>query len=390
MPVKQAASILSTYAADTSGVCSALYELGGMTVMHDASGCNSTYTTHDEPRWYDCDSMVYISGLTEIDAILGSDEKLIREITETAEKLSPAFIAVAGTPIPMITGTDFPAIAAEVENRTGIPSFGFPTNGMYSYLRGAGMAFQTLAERMVDGTAVKTREPSVNLLGLTPLDFSVNGSAESIRRKLEAGGFRVVGSWAMGSSLAELRQAGRAWANLVVSASGLSAAKTLREKFHTPFVAGAPFGDRFSGKILADLNQAVRTGRSGISYAAPPTYGEPEIAVVGESVAAGSLAWAVAACTGKTARAVCPLETDPELLPPGGAELSGEEELAGFLRPYRIIVADPLYRPVCPKGCRFVPLPHEAFSGRIFRKEIPDLAADFDGFFRKFFERGFA
>ena len=36
------AKVISIYAADTSGVCSALYELGGMTVVHDASGCNST------------------------------------------------------------------------------------------------------------------------------------------------------------------------------------------------------------------------------------------------------------------------------------------------------------------------------------------------------------
>ncbi|MFR5051076.1 MAG: hypothetical protein ACLTCP_06940 [Ruminococcus bicirculans (ex Wegman et al. 2014)] len=53
------AKVISIYAADTSGVCSALYELGGMTVVHDASGCNSTYATHDEPRWYDRKSMIY-------------------------------------------------------------------------------------------------------------------------------------------------------------------------------------------------------------------------------------------------------------------------------------------------------------------------------------------
>ena len=49
--------------------------LGGMTVMHDPSGCNSTYNTHDEIRWYEQDSMIYISGLTEIDAVMGNDEK---------------------------------------------------------------------------------------------------------------------------------------------------------------------------------------------------------------------------------------------------------------------------------------------------------------------------
>ena len=78
--MKQTSGFISTYSADAFGVCSALYELGGLVVMHDASGCNSTYTTHDEPRWYDMDSMVYISGLTEIEAIMGDDGRLIDDI----------------------------------------------------------------------------------------------------------------------------------------------------------------------------------------------------------------------------------------------------------------------------------------------------------------------
>ena len=75
--MKQTARIISTYSADVFGVCSALYELGGMTIMHDASGCNSTYTTHDEPRWYDMESMIYISALSEMEAVMGDDAKLV-------------------------------------------------------------------------------------------------------------------------------------------------------------------------------------------------------------------------------------------------------------------------------------------------------------------------
>lgn len=94
--MKQTQAFLSTYTADVSGVCSALFELGGMTVMHDASGCNSTYNTHDEPRWYDMDSLVFISGLSELEAVLGDDEKLIEDTVRAAKKLSPRFIALAG------------------------------------------------------------------------------------------------------------------------------------------------------------------------------------------------------------------------------------------------------------------------------------------------------
>ena len=43
--MRQAYRILPVYSGDVSGVCSALYELGGMVVMHDPSGCNSTYNT---------------------------------------------------------------------------------------------------------------------------------------------------------------------------------------------------------------------------------------------------------------------------------------------------------------------------------------------------------
>ena len=85
LSMRQSYRMIPVYTADVSGVCSALYELGGMTVMHDPSGCNSTYNTHDEIRWYDQDSLIYISGLTEIDAIMGNDEKFLDDIKEAVD-----------------------------------------------------------------------------------------------------------------------------------------------------------------------------------------------------------------------------------------------------------------------------------------------------------------
>ena len=102
--------------------------------MHDPSGCNSTYNTHDEIRWYDEDSLIFISGLTEIDAIMGNDEKFIHDIEEAASELKPRFIALASSPIPYMNGTDFPAIAEVTEQDTGIPTFAVPTNGMHDYV----------------------------------------------------------------------------------------------------------------------------------------------------------------------------------------------------------------------------------------------------------------
>ena len=155
--MKQTQAFLSTYTADVSGVCSALFELGGMTVMHDASGCNSTYHTHDEPRWYDMDSLVFISGLSELEAVMGDDEKLIADVVDAARQLHPRFIALAGTPIPMITGCDLPAIAREVEGRTKIPSFAVPSNGIRTYVAGAGQALRRWWRVPAGGHPVRSR-----------------------------------------------------------------------------------------------------------------------------------------------------------------------------------------------------------------------------------------
>ncbi len=154
LPMRQSYRIIPVYTADVSGVCSALYELGGMTVMHDPSGCNSTYNTHDELRWYDQDSLIFISGLTEIDAVMGNDRKFINDITYTASELHPAFIALAGSPIPFLNGTDFPAIARIIEKETGIPTFFVPTNGMHDYVYGAGIALEKIASRFVQSTGL--------------------------------------------------------------------------------------------------------------------------------------------------------------------------------------------------------------------------------------------
>ncbi len=285
--MRQAYEIIPVYTADVSGVCSALYELGGMVVMHDPSGCNSTYNTHDEIRWYDQDSLIFISGLSEIDAILGNDEKFIRDIEETARELHPAFIALAGSPIPYMSGTDFPALARVIEKDLEIPTFAIPTNGMHDYVRGAGMALEKLAERFV----LKRTEPvsvkphTANLLGVTPLDFGPQCCVDIMKKNLEKCGWNVLSTWAMGDELEALTKAGEAEVNLVVSSVGLRAARKLREKFGTPYVIGTPLWG-----MEEKIADSLKKKEVQIPYLENRLAKEPEIMIIGEPVTMGSLA----------------------------------------------------------------------------------------------------
>ena len=388
--MKQIASRISIYSADAFGVCSALYELGGLCVMHDASGCNSTYNTHDEPRWYDFDSMVYISGLSEMEAIMGDDQKFIDDIVYTAKELSPNFIAMAGTPIPTMIGTDFKAIANIIEKETNIPTFGFDTTGMHSYVSGAYKAFEALAKRFLkrndkesrgeqkESVDKESREAKntiikVNILGATPLDFSINKSVEAMVDLLKENNFEVISTWAMGSSLEYIKNAGDADVNLVVSYSGMGAAKYMYENLNIPYVIGTPFGKEFAKKVISDLKEVKSTKENKISYDNRKIDKDAEITIVGESIMSESLAYAISKEKNKTVNVISSLETDEKLLLEGDKIAMFEDDIEKCLKNSKTIIADPLFRPICPLDSNFISLPHEAFSGRIYRDEIPNI-----------------
>ena len=383
------------------GVCSALFELGGMTIMHDASGCNSTYTTHDEPRWYSMDSMVYISALTEMEAIMGDDEKLLGDIEDAVRELHPKFVAIAGTPIPTMTGFDFEAVAAVAEQRTGVPCMGFATTGMNTYIHGASLAFEELAKRFVKDideengdTGVPQNKLKVNILGLTPLDFSVNGQDASIAAWLESENFEIVSRWAMGSSLDEIAMAGVADVNLVVSASGLRAARVLFERFGTPYAVGLPIGDELSG-LLADqikinapkfknassFEESEISVHSGLFLGAEAdadSYKDGFVAVIGEGVASLSLASAIELECGIPAKVLCTTECPEDMLRECDVMTADEEDVIAAAEGAAIIIADPLFKAVCSPEAKFISLPSEAFSGRLYRAEIPNPITGLD------------
>lgn len=388
--MKQIASRISIYSADAFGICSALYELGGLCVMHDASGCNSTYNTHDEPRWYDFDSMVYISGLSEMEAIMGDDQKFIDDIVYTAKELNPNFIAMAGTPIPTMIGTDFKAIANIIEKETNIPTFGFDTTGMHSYVSGAYKAFEALAKRFLkrndkesraeqkesvdkESREVKNTIIKVNILGVTPLDFSINKSVEAMVDLLKENNFELISTWAMGSSLEYIKNAGDADVNLVVSYSGIGAAKYMYENLNIPYVVGTPFGKEFANKVIEDLKEVKSTKENKISYDNRKIDKDAEITIVGESIMSESLAYAISKEKNKTVNVISSLETDEKLLLEGDKIAMFEDDIEKCLKNSKTIIADPLFRPICPIDSNFISLPHEAFSGRIYRDEIPNI-----------------
>ncbi len=424
--MRQAYRILPVYAGDVSGVNSALYELGGMVVMHDPSGCNSTYNTHDETRWYDRDSLIFLSGLNDYDAILGNDEKFIHDIVEAAKTYRPRFIALTTSPIPYLNGTDFAAIRKIVEQRTGIPTFHVGTSGMHDYVYGENLAFVELAKLLFanEKNEVVRGEPDVcksmpmdanirgaeectadrirvNILGMTPLDFAAETSVQSLKCLLEARGLEVVSCWAMGAQQTpgvpvpyeesmrrasalteELLRSPSADVNLLLSSTAAALADFLKERFGIPYVAGVPVGS-LADEVCEAIRTAQKTGenqrvcmrRVELDSMASGKENESSelLALIGEPIVMGSLAAWISRERQVRCRVIAPTEGAEKWLAAGDVRTRGEEEVIAALRGADTVIADPLYQLVCEKNVRFIRLPHLAFSGRIYLNEMRDL-----------------
>jgi len=336
--MKKAYKILPVYTGDVSGFASALYELGGMLVIHDPSGCNSTYNTHDEVRWYDQEALIYISGLNDIDAITGNDDKFIRDIVRAAEDMKPKFIALANSPLPYLNGTDFKGISKIVEDKTGLPCFYVQTNAMHDYTKGASEAFLAFAKKMLQ--PAEKISGGVNILGATPLDH-VNTQFDIPEGKTS------VSNWAYKTSLEDVMKAPSAELNIVVSSTGLAAAEYMKNEFDIPYELLGSYLDVSRGKSR--------------NY------------IVGEPVISGYIASQIKKRYGTDFNVIATTEITDGLLSDCDRKCHGEDEIRACLADAEIIIGDPMFELISPKSARFIKLPHFAMSGRLFKKEIPDL-----------------
>ena len=337
--MKKAYKILPVYTGDVSGFASALYELGGMLVIHDPSGCNSTYNTHDEVRWYKQEALIYISGLNDIDAITGNDGKFIDNIVRAAEDMKPKFIALANSPLPYLNGTDFKGISKIVEDKTGLPCFYVQTNAMHDYTMGASEAFLAFAKKMLKPSDEKIKG-GINILGSTPLDHT---NTEFVIPE----GKTLVSNWAYKTSLEAVLKAPQAEMNLVVSSTGLAAAKYMKDEFNIPY--------ELLGNYLDVRREKSRR------Y------------IVGEPLISGFIASEIKKRYGTDFIVIAATENTEGLLSECDKKCHGEDELKEALSDAEVIIGDPMFELISPKSAKFIRLPHFAMSGRLFKKEIPDL-----------------
>lgn len=228
---------LPPFAPDDSGAAAILRELNALTVIIDAGGCAGNIAGFDEPRT--TQAAVFSAGLRDMDAILGRDDNLIAKIASALKSLSPDFVALIGTPVPAVIGTDYNALCRVIEKKLQIPAVAMDTDGTRLYDEGMSKAYLNLFKKFTKEN--EHQNDAIGILGASHLDFPLNTKWENLKKNFNK--YDDFLFYGISGGIDAFKRAAEVKKNIVVSVSGLAAAKYLKERFNIPFEIYSPTSD---------------------------------------------------------------------------------------------------------------------------------------------------
>lgn len=338
---------LTPFAPDQSGAVSVLYELGGILVICDAGGCTGNICGFDEPRWFLHKSALFSAGLRDMDAILGRDDKLVAKLVDAAAQMKADFVAIIGTPVPAVIATDYQALKRMIQKKLDLPVLIVEATGTNLYDKGEEEAYLELFRNFA-AEQLPVEPDRIGVIGVTPQNMSDLKIEEKLKTALGADEEKCICCYGMGAGLAEVKKASAAAKNIVVSPSGLRAAKYLERQFGTPYETAFPLAEQ----MLPDMDY---TGK--------------KILVIHQQVTANALRSELSERSGGSADITVGswFMVKPELSMQGDIHLTEEDEFIELAsKGFDVIIADPVFRNMIPdfEG-DFVDMPHFAVSGRL-------------------------
>ncbi|MCI6858856.1 MAG: nitrogenase component 1 [Eubacterium sp.] len=342
---------IAPFAPDQSGAAAVFCELNGMIVILDAGGCAGNICGFDEPRWFESRSAIFSAGLRDMDAILGRDDRLVEKIGKACEKIKAEFIAVIGTPVPAVIGTDYRALSRMIEKKTGIVALTMDTSGTRLYDEGEKKAWKALFH-CFSREKKQISEGRIGLIGATPLEFGGYMEEEYFKEYFEKKGYKNPVCYGMGAGISHMREASFAEKNIVLAPSGLEAARYLKKEFGTPYELFCP------PEVIPDWKQHVSRLEE---------LSGKKVLVVHQQAVANSIRQEILASCRAQVRVASWFMLDREWKEEGDLCLKEEDDWIDLVNreDYDVIIADPLLKRAVPNYVGiWWDLPHFAVSGK--------------------------
>ncbi|SKA62464.1 Nitrogenase component 1 type Oxidoreductase [Eubacterium uniforme] len=277
-------TVLTPFAPDQSGAVSVLYEMGGLVVILDAGGCTGNICGFDEPRWMMYKSAVMSAGLRDMDAILGRDKLLVEKVKAAVKKITPKFVAIIGTPVPAVIGTDFKGLVTLVKKEIpeDIEVFAVATYGMKNYDVGADKAYKELVKTYVINTDEPKNEDGeyIGVWGATPLDTNETGSEgikEVISQRENVDKSKIL-CFGLGDGIDAIKKVRKCKKNIAISISGFGICRLLESELGIDYECYSPLTNKNKDEIEKAIDEVLKQGKE-----------EVNVLVVGEQIYAKSV-----------------------------------------------------------------------------------------------------
>jgi Nitrogenase molybdenum-iron protein, alpha and beta chains len=234
-------------------------------ILHAAGGCagNITWTQNGgsglQVGGYCGGLSVPSSNVQEREVVFGGDSRLREQIKNTLEIMDGKLYVVITGCVTEVIGDDINSVVSDFSSEgidiIGAETGGFKGNSYYGY--------DIVLQSLIKNYIVKSNEKKklhVNIFGIVPyMDVFWRGNLEGIRSLLNKLDIEVNTFFTVYDSLAEIKNAGSAELNIVVSdVYGVEAAEVFKEVHGTPYIiAPLPIGPSASDAFLRNVGQAL-------------------------------------------------------------------------------------------------------------------------------------
>ncbi|MCX8083316.1 MAG: nitrogenase iron-molybdenum cofactor biosynthesis protein NifE [Calditerrivibrio sp.] len=207
------------------------------------------------------------TNISEIEIILGTEEKLKNTIIKSYEKLSPKAIFVYNTCVTDMYGEDLQRICQEMSNFLNIPVIPVESPGYIGNKNYGNKAAGETLFKYVIGTKepIKTTPFDISIIA----DYNIAGELWRVLPYFEELGINVLSKITGDATYDEVAYAHRAKCSVVICSRALmDLAEKLYKKYNIPYMEGSFYGIRETsntlrsiGKMLNDNNLIERIER---------------------------------------------------------------------------------------------------------------------------------
>jgi nitrogenase molybdenum-iron protein beta chain len=233
-------------------------------IIHASSGCGGTAFASQQAggnygAGYCGGLSIPSSNISENEIVFGGEKRLEEQIEKTFEVLDGDLYVIITGCMTEIIGDDVRSVAGRY-SANGKPVISVETGGFRgnSY-KGYDLVLKTLFTEYTEVSDTKVKN-LVNILGVIPSqDVFFRGDLEEIKRLLKKIGVDANTFFGHDESLEDLKNAGRASLNIVLSnVYGIESAEAFREKHGTPYItADLPIGPSATEKFLFTVSDAL-------------------------------------------------------------------------------------------------------------------------------------